>query len=128
MADVEINVVDLDISQVVGHGLGHRSRAGGHQPVPVPEAIVESIPGGFEELEAPRQVGAQLGCGAARGESRGTLRAVPGGVEAADPPGRRTPHGRPAWAHCPSPRGMPSTAAAAGWWAWIGCCTGNRGW
>ena len=50
MADVEIHVVDLDVSQVVGHDFGHRSRACGHYPVPVPEGVVECIPRSLEEL------------------------------------------------------------------------------
>ena len=70
MADVEIHVVDLDVAQVVGHDLGHRSRAGGHDPLPVPEDVVECIPRCFEEPEALRQVGAELGCGAARAKIR----------------------------------------------------------
>ena len=90
MADVEINVVDLDISQVVGHGLGHRSRAGGHQPVPFPEDVVEGIPGGLQELKALRQVAAQPGCGATRAEIRGQVRVVPVGVELTDLAGGRT--------------------------------------
>lgn len=78
-------------AQVVGHDLGHRSRAGGHDPLPVPEDVVECIPRCFEETEALRQVGAELGCGAARAEIRGQVRVVPVGVELSDLAGGRTP-------------------------------------
>jgi hypothetical protein len=40
--------------------------------------------GCFEETEALRQVGAELGCGAARAEIRGQVRVVPVGVELSD--------------------------------------------
>lgn len=91
MADVEIHVVDLDVAQVVGHDLGHLSRASGHDPLPVPEVIVECIPRRFEETEALRQVAAELVCGAARAKIRGQVRVVPVRVELSDLAGSRTP-------------------------------------
>lgn len=90
MADIEIHVMDLDVSQMVGHDLGHRSRAGGHHPLPLPEGVVECVPGGFEELEALRQVGAELSRGTARAEIRGHVRVVPIGVDLTDLAGGRT--------------------------------------
>ena len=90
MPDVEIHVVDLDVSQMVRHDLGHRSRAGGHDPLPIPEGVVECIPRGFEELEALCQVGAELGCGAARAEICGQVRVVAVWVELTDLAGGRT--------------------------------------
>ena len=90
MADVEVYVVDLDVPKVVARDLAHRSQAGGHHPVPVPEGLVESIPGGFEELEALRQVGAKFGCRAPRTTIRCEVRVIPVGVQLPDLAGCRT--------------------------------------
>jgi hypothetical protein len=91
MADVEVYVVDLDVPKVVAHDLAHRSQAGGHHRLPVPEALVKSVPGGFEELEALRQVGANFGRRAPRSSTiRCEIRVIPVRVQLPDFAGSRT--------------------------------------
>ncbi len=91
MTNVEVYVVDLDVPKVVAHDLAHRSQAGGHHPLPVPEGFVESIPGGVEALEALRQVGAKFSCRAPCNSAiRCEIWVVPVGVQLPDLAGGRT--------------------------------------
>jgi hypothetical protein len=86
---VEIYVVYLDVSQVVGHDLGHGSPAGDHQHVPTPKTVVECFPGGFEELQALSHIGAEMGCRAVSAKVGSDVRIVPIGVDRADLAGGR---------------------------------------
>lgn len=90
VANIKVHVMNLDVTQMVGHELSHGSRARGHDPWPVPQGVVECLPRRFEEIKTMRKLAAELGCRTLRSEVRGHVRVVPVGVELANLAGGRT--------------------------------------
>jgi hypothetical protein len=71
----------LDVSQVMADDLRHRSWTCGHNPLPVPQRVVESLPCRFEEVKRLRQVDSEFISGPARASGGRSICVVPIRVE-----------------------------------------------
>jgi hypothetical protein len=90
VADPEIHVMDLDVSQVMRHDLGHRSWARRHDALLVPAGVVECVPGPLEETQRMLQVRAEFRAGSTGGGVGCYVLVVPGRVHVTDLPFGRT--------------------------------------
>jgi hypothetical protein len=89
VTDVEIHVMDLDVSKVMGDDLAHRPGAGCHLSQFVPQSVIERAPRLLEKLERSFEVGTQFGRRSASAKIRGRVGVVVAGLEPTDFSGRR---------------------------------------
>src|SRR5688500_9558742 len=60
IADVEIDVMHLDVAEMTADDLSHRSCAGCDDAVSVPQSVIECVPGRLDECKRLREFGAEF--------------------------------------------------------------------
>ena len=82
--NVEVHVMNFNVSQVTADDLGHRSRSSGHPSQSVPHPVLERIPRRLKKLERTFEVTAKFSGRPARAGVCGRFSVVADGVELAD--------------------------------------------
>jgi hypothetical protein len=91
ITNIEIHVMNLNVSQVMGDGLGHRFWASSHLSQSIPHLVIERIPSRLQKYERTFEVIAEFDGGPVRACICGDVCVVPNGMESADLARCRTP-------------------------------------
>ena len=84
IADAEIDVMHLDVSEMTADDLSHRSCAGCDDALPVPQPVIECVPGRLDECKRLRELGAEFSGRTGRAGIGGHVMVVPRGELLAD--------------------------------------------